>query len=225
MSDNDDFFDPDLDSKVTNDNTAEVIAAFKTLVKAEENAAILKAQLEGETATASKIKTATLPDLLKEMGTELWRDPETGITVELETAVNSALPKNVEKRNEILDALRPIGIEQIMAEEFTVNFAPNDKRAHAIRAILGLEPQTSVLEDDDDSEDYRLSNEQMDLVQRLRETFEFEDLPSAEKLGVHPSRLKSWLKTMIGKGHGNDIKEAGIWHGKHAKLTKPKEKN
>lgn len=223
MPDNDDFFDPDLDSKVTNDNTAEVIAAFKALVKAEENAAILKAQLEGETATASKIKTATLPDLLKEMGTELWRDPETGITVELETAVNSSLPKDVERRNEILDALRPIGIEQIMAEEFTVSFAPNDKRAHAIRAILGLEPQTSVLEDGD-SEDYRLSNEQMDLVQRLRETFEFEGLPAEEKLGVHPSRLKSWLKTMIGKGYGNDIKEAGIWHGKHAKLTNPKGK-
>lgn len=218
----DDFFDPEVDSVSTNDNTVEVIRAFKELMQAEANAAELKASLEGETSIISKIKTATLPDLLKEMGTEIWRDPETGITVELEVAVNSTLPKDIQKRNDMLDALRPLGIEQIMAEEFTVQFSPNDKRAHAIRAILGLEQQTTVF--DEDEEDHRLTNEQMDLVQRLRESLELQQLPASEKLGVHPARLKSWLKELIGKGKGNEISEAGIWHGKHAAVKRPKGK-
>jgi hypothetical protein len=218
----DDFFDPEVDAVSSNDNTAEVIRTFKQLMEAEGNASELKAQLEGENAIITKIKSATLPDLLKEMGTEIWRDPETGITVELEVAVNSSLPKDLQKRNDMLDALRPLGIEQIMAEEFIVNFSPNDKRAHAIRAILGLEQQTTIF--DEDEEDHRLTNEQMDLVQRLRETLELQQLPATEKLGVHPARLKSWLKELIGKGKGNDITEAGIWHGKFAAVKQPKGK-
>lgn len=216
----DDFFSDDVGSTSTNENTRAMIKAFKDLREAEKAAAMLSAQLEGEAAVVSKLKTDTIPEILKEMGTELWRDPETGILVELVTAVNSSLPKDVDKRNAILDALRPLGIEQIMAEEFTIQFSPNDKRAHAIRAIIGLENPGSIFEDEADVP--RLTNEQMDLVQRLRESLDLNDLPASEKLGVHPARLKSWLTELIGKGHGETIRDAGIWHGKHAKVTEPK---
>jgi len=218
---NDEFFAEGLAESSANDNTKAMLEAFHLLRSADANAEILKAQLEGEVSISAKLRTVTIPAILDEMGTELWRDPETGITVELETAVNSQLPKDIIKRNEMLEALRPLGIEQIMAEEFTVQFSPNDKRAHAIRAILGLQQQTTVFEDEDD-EDLRLTNEQMDLVQRLREALELQELPAVEKLGVHAARLKSWLKELIGKGKGQEIREAGIWHGKHAKVVMPK---
>lgn len=221
--DNDDFFDGEPEASSNNQNTAEVLKAFNELREAESNAEVLAAQLEGEHKTINALKTQKLPELLKEMGTELWRDPETGITVELETAVNASLPKDIEKRNELLEALRPVGIEQIMAEEFIVNFMPNDSRSHAIRAILGLDPQTSVLEDDE--EDHRLTNSQMELVHRVREELELGALPAGEKLGCHPATLKKFLKELLAKGDAEitqAIDDAGIWHGKHAKIKKPK---
>lgn len=219
----DDFFGDAIEDTSTNDNTSEVIKAFNELREAESNAEVLAAQLEGENKAIRELKTKTLPDLLKEMGTELWKDPETGIIVELETAVNASLPKDIEKRNEMLEALRPVGIEQIMAEEFIVNFMPNDKRSHAIRAILGLDPQTSVLEDDE--EDHRLTNSQLDLVHTVREELELGALPAGEKLGCHPATLKKFLRELLAKGDAEitqAIDDAGIWHGKHAKIKKPK---
>lgn len=225
MTDEEDFFGDAIESTSDNANTQQVMAAFKALMEAEANLEMLREQVAGETAIVTKMKNDRLPELLKEMGTELWKDPETGTVVELETAVNSALPKDMKKRNELLDALRPIGIEQILAEEFTINFMPNDPRVHIIRAILGLEPQDDVFEDEDSSG--RLTNHQAELVHQLRESLELGDLPAAEKLGCHAATLKKFLKETLDGGDAEKIKaidDAGIWHGKHAKVKKPRGK-
>lgn len=225
----DDFFDEALADASAPDTTARVLQAFKEMMAAEEAIETLTALMEEHTKVVAKHKSSTLPELLKEMGTEIWRDPETGITVELETSVNASLPKDVDKRNIMLDALRPIGIEQILAEEFTVVFAPNDLRSLMIREILGLEQPTMIDDDHEKAPDeaskpvMRLTNEQTALIHDLRYALQLGTLPAEEKLGVHASRLKSWLKTMIDKGYGKTITDAGIWHGKYAKVVKPKE--
>lgn len=222
MSEDDEFFGNIDTDGAQNDNTARVIQAFNETVEAEEKVAELEALLEGQKAIVTKNKNQVLPDLLREMGTSLWRDPESGVTVELETAVNATLPKDQNRRNEILDALRPIGIEEILAEEFTVTFSPNDKRAMAVRALLGLPPINMDLIDDGEDQTSRLTNEQVAMIEDLRASLGLGELPATEKLGCHPSRLKAWLKEQINAGHGTEILDAGIWHGKAAKFVKPR---
>jgi len=218
------FFGDDLPETMdAESNTAKVIATFKDLMASQEEYDQTAEVLEGLKSKIGKIKTETFPDLLREMGTEIWRDPDTGITVELETAVNSSLPKDREKRNAILDALRPIGIEEILGEEFNLVFIPNDKRVPALRRLLGIpEPVVDVIEDDTKPQDIKLTNEQINAIEAFREAFGFGDMPAEEKLGVHPSRLAAWLKRQIDGGKGTEIRDAGIWHGKQAKVNKPK---
>lgn len=232
MIDNDDFFDPDLKDESGNETTKRVIDTFNKWQQLETAAAAAKLTLDTANADIAKIRTETMPALLAEMGTEIWRDPETGLTVELETAVNSALPKDQDKRNAIFKALRPIGIDEILAEEFNVSFAPNDKRAAAVREILGLsqpdEPDDLVESEDEGAEpafkEPLFTNRQLALLADLKEELGLKDLPAEEKLGAHPSRLKSWLKKRIDAGKGPQIKEAGIWFGKHAKVDTKKAK-
>lgn len=219
----DDFFDDSLKTDSSNTTTQQIVETFKAVRTAEASIEEVSAVLEGLRGTVSKALNATFPALLQELGTEIWRDPETGIAVELVTAVNSSLPKDVVKRNAILDALRPIGVEQIMAEEFTVTFSPNDRRAHIVRALLGLD-SPPVLEDEEPGG--RLTNLETELIWNLRNELGLTqtDLPAEEKLGVHAARLGAWLKEKISKGFGKAITDAGIWHGKHAKLVEPKSK-
>ena len=226
MQDNDNFFGDDLPETTDSEsNTTKVIATFKELMTFQEEFDQTAEVLEGLKSKISKIKTETFPELLREMGTEIWRDPETGITVELETAVNSSLPKGREKRNEILNALRPIGIEEILGEEFNITFIPNDKRAVVLRRLVGIpEPVTDLIEDENAPPVIKLTNEQIDAIERFREVFELGQMPAEEKLGVHPSRLGAWLKRKIDGGQGTEISAAGIWHGKSAKVNKPKAK-
>lgn len=225
--DNDDFFGEDLpETTDAESNTAKVVATFKELMAATEEYEQVTEVAEGLKAKISKIKSETFPELLREMGTEIWRDPETGLTIELETAVNSTLPKDREKRNEVLNALRPIGIEEILGEEFNVTFIPNDFRAVVLRRILGLpEPVTNfdVVEDTEAPVDQpKLTNAQVAAIEDFRQAFGLEAMPAEEKLGVHPSRLAAWLKRQIAAGFGSQILDAGIWHGKAAKIVKPK---
>lgn len=222
----DNFFDDDLPQTSDNNNTERVLAAFKELMQATEELEQVSAVAEGLSSKINKIKSDTLPELLREMGTELWRDPETGITVELVTSVNSSLPKDRDKRNDILNALRPIGIEEILGEEYNVVFIPNDQRSPVLRRLLGIpEPQLDVLEDEGDANAApRLTNAQVAAIEDFRAAFDLGNMPAEEKLGCHPSRLAAWLKKKIESGFGEQVREAGIWHGKAAKINKPKEK-
>lgn len=223
----DNFFGEDLPETMdTESNTKKVIETFKELMTAQEEFEQVSEVAEGLKSKISKIKSETFPELLREMGTEIWRDPETGITVELKTSVNASLPKDREKRNEILNALRPLGIEEILGEEFNLVFIPNDKRTPILRRLLGIpEPVEDLLDDEDQAMPaQRLTNEQIDAIERFREAFELGDMPAEEKLGVHPSRLAAWLKRKIDAGSGTEIREAGIWHGKVADINKPKAK-
>jgi len=219
----DEFFAEGLATESGNNTTQKIVETFNSVRDSEEKIEQVKAVLEGLEAVVNKAKTVTFPALLQELGTEIWRDPVSGIAVELVTAVNSKLPKEIAKRNAVLDALRPIGVEEIMAEEFTVTFSPNDRRAHIVRALLGLTPPP-VLEDDEP--DQRLTNLENELICNLRDELGLSqtDLPAEEKLGVHAARLGAWLREKIAKGFGSAISDAGIWHGKHAKLVVPKEK-
>jgi hypothetical protein len=222
MTDDDNFFGDDLPE--TNDpatTTAKVIQTFKELMTAEEELEQVNALQENLKSKVGKIKTETFPDLLREMGTEIWRDPETGISIELETAVNSKLPEDREKRNDILNALRPIGIEEILGEEFKVVFIPNDRRAAVLRRFLGLpDPIVDVVEDEKTPAP-RLTNEEASAIEELRQKLELGTLPAEEKLGVHASRLGAWLRRQVDAGKGKEISDAGIWHGKTAKVKKP----
>lgn len=225
MQDDDNFFGDDLPETTDNEsNTKKVIETFKELMAAQEEFEEVTSVAEGLKSKIGKIKTETFPELLRVMGTEIWRDPETGITVELETSVNASLPKEREKRNDILNALRPIGIEEILGEEFSVVFIPNDRRAMVLRKLLGLpDPIVDVVEEDDTPFN-GLTNEEINAIEGFRENFLLGAMPAEEKLGVHPSRLAAWLKRKIDGGHGTEIRDAGIWHGKVAKVSKPSDK-
>ena len=221
MQDDDNFFGDDLPETTDSGSTAaQVVKTFKELMAAEEQLAQVEEVQKNLSTTINKIKTDTFPELLRTMGTEVWRDPETGIAIELETSVNAKLPQDRERRNEVLNALRPIGIEEILGEEFNVTFIPNDRRAPFLRRFLGLpDPIIDVVEDEN-SPAPRLTNEQIDAIERLREAFELGTMPAEEKLGVHPSRLASWLRKRVDEGKGKEISDAGIWHGKIAKVKR-----
>jgi hypothetical protein len=223
---NEEFFGDDLPETTDNNNTARVISTFKELMEAQEQFDQVTELAEGLKAKIGKIKTDTFPDLLREMGTEIWRDPETGITVELETSVNASLPKDREKRNEILHALRPLGIDEILGEEFNVTFIPNDVRSPVLRRLLGIpEPVEELIEDDSaPTASPKLTNMQIDAIEQFREAFALGEMPAEEKLGVHASRLGAWLRKKINDGKGAEVTAAGIWHGKKAEVKKPKQK-
>lgn len=223
QDDDDNFFGDDLpETSDTTSTTQRVIETFKELMAAEEELEQTDEILKGLKAKVGKIKTETFPNLLNEMGTEIWRDPDTGITVELVTSVDASLPKDREKRNEVLNALRPIGIEEILGEEFNLVFIPNDKRASIVRRLFGIpEPILDVVEGEDDAAP-KLSNYEAALIDEFRVTMDLGQMPAEEKLGVHPSRLAAWLKRRIDDGKGTEIRDAGIWHGKSAKVQKPK---
>lgn len=224
MQDNDNFFGDDLPETADKaSTTAQVIATFKELMAAQEQLAQVDELQKNLKDKIGKISNQTFPDLLREMGTEIWRDPETGITVELETSVNSKLPEDREKRNDVLNALRPIGIEEILGEEFKVVFIPNDRRSPILRRFLGLsDPIVDVVEDEETPAP-RLSNEEASLIEELRQKLELGTLPAEEKLGCHPSRLGAWLRKRVDEGKGPQISDAGIWHGKTAKVKRPSE--
>ena len=171
----------------------------------------------------AKITGDLVPNLMSEMGTEVWKDPETGVELKLADTVNSALPKDLDKRNMILAALRPLGVDEIMGAEYTANFMPSDTRKEALELLLGVEPQTALLEEDIPTP-ATLTNSQVAAIMDLRAQlgWDKESLPVSAKLGVHGSRFKSWLLKKIASGHGNEIKEAGIWHGKRATKKEPK---
>ena len=172
----------------------------------------------------NKIKTDELPQLMREAGTSLWSDPDTGLKLELETAVNSSLPKDIEKRNAMLRALQPLGITEIVGEEMNMVFIPGDDRVPAMQRLLGIDKADDVFEDTNEGEKSELTNHQIFLIEELRKELGWTQkaLPVDVKLGVHPSRLKSWLKKKIDAGQGQAIQDAGIWYGKAAKKTMPK---
>lgn len=223
MNDDENFFGDDL-PETSDDSTASRIGRhFKELMEAEEEQSKLEELSKNVSATIGKLKSETLPEILREMGTEIWRDPETGIAIELVTSVNSKLPQDRERRNEIFNALRPIGIEEILGEEYNVSFIPNDRRSAILRRFLGLpEPVVDVVEDEGSSSAPILTNEEVNAIEELREKLSLGAMPAEEKLGVHPSRLSSWLKKKIDGGEGERIRDAGIWHGKVANVNRGK---
>lgn len=231
---NDDFFDEGLGNVNSPDLVKAIEREFKELIANEDQIAELETLMSACKAVVSEIKRKKLPDLLKEFGSEIWRDPDSGIAIELETAVNSTLPKDQEKRNEIYDALRPIGIEEVLVEELNTKFIPGDRRVLVLREFLGL---PEVIQDliDDESDDADQPGDQEDAVQpltpqekdilrqaRIACGVDNEGFPTDEKLGVHAARFKSWLKKRIEAGQGQEVLDAGIWHGKQAKVVRPK---
>ena len=173
----------------------------------------------------NRIKTDEIPQLMRAAGTSVWVDDQTGRKIELETSVNASLPKDLDKRNEMLNALRPIGINEIVGEEYNLTFLPDDSRTEALRMLLGIKDEEQVIEDAAPPPS-KLTNSQIDAIQQVREMlgWDKQDMPVESKLGVHPSRLKAWLKRKIDAGHGQQVTDAGIWFGKVAKKTESKKK-
>lgn len=225
MNESEEEFWDDLGSKDENkvDNARQVLKHLEEWRSLEAELEVLNDAVSENKKRTSKIQNDILPALLNEMGTEVWKDPESGIEINLATSVNSSLPKDEEKRNGILADLRPIGIDEILGAEYTANFLPSDKRKEAVELLFGLDPQTAILEEDI-NEPSALSNEQVSAIHDLRKILGWEEasLPVSAKLGVHPSRLKSWLLKKIDAGYGNEVKAAGIWHGKRANKKEPK---
>jgi hypothetical protein len=91
-----------------------------------------------------------------------------------------------------------------------------------VRRLLGIpEPILDVVEDEDAPVAPKLSNMECAVIDDFRNAMELGQMPAEEKLGVHPSRLAAWLKRRIEDGKGTEIRDAGIWHGKSAKVQKP----
>lgn len=217
MADDDDFFGGTEELIDHQALGGQMARAHADLVKAESELAELNALVEGVNNRIKEIKEFKMPDLMKSMASDVWKDPVTGRTIELVSTVNSAQPKDMDKRRELFDALEPLHVAEIVAEEFTVNFNPGDKRAKFIRALLGLNPPELV-----DEDEAKLSNSETELVYQVRQQLGLTELPADEKVGVHPSRFRSWLLKQITEGHGQVLTDAGIWHGRAIKVTEPK---
>jgi len=159
------------------------------LVTLEGEIAAQKIHVAELNSRASELRSMVIPDLLREMGTEVWRDDLTGYGVSLELAVNSALPQDPAKKQAILDKLSPLGVNEIMNDSLLFQFKPGDGR-----------------------------------INQLISFAEGEDLPGVRSMSVHGARFKAWLKEKINTGFGAAVSEAGIWHGRHVRLVKPKGK-
>jgi hypothetical protein len=223
MTDDEEFFGS-IEMPQDDAPSARLVAAFHELQSANAQVNELSALLDGAKSKVNELASKNIPELMRDMGTDIWRDPETGRALELVTAINSAMPKDQEKRNGIYDALRPIGIEEVLAEEFVIVFSPGDHRSAIVRRLLGLGEKHQLMEGDQDVPG--LSNYETEIIDNARRELKLDQpLPTSEKLGVHPSRFKSWLKEKIERGFGTVITEAGIWHGKIAKIIEPDAKS
>lgn len=241
MSDNDDaFFEAAAEAAAEEgkSSASEVARLSAEAMKIQQEISVLEDELSGKKGSLNKILTGDLPAAMEEAGTDYWRDPETGTVIELETAVNSALPKDQDKRNAMFAALRPLGVDDILAQEFNVLLAPDHRDLQKIRALFF--PGESKVEP-----------EIAQRIAELRDLTGLTSIPAEEKLGVHPARLKSWLKEMINSNPPADetadesvieqddpidpnaveppkrtatdvIRDAGIWFGRQAKIKPPR---
>jgi hypothetical protein len=217
----DDFFDDEIlaaGEGSTGDIKA-LTALAKEMLSVEAAQAEAKAHFDALNSELNDLKTVKLPEMMKELGTDIWRDPETGVAIELEPAVGT-MPKDAEKRKEILAALEPLNVSEIVADEMRVLFTPGDKRAAVVRAILGLEEPTAIFEEDEEHEP--LSERERGIISTMLRELNLGQLPAEESRSVHGSRFKAWLKRKIEEGHGALITDAGIWHGSYAKIKRPK---
>lgn len=223
IENDDEFFGDDVEAKPLNPAQFrdQLQAMADEWSKHEEEVKVLEEMLETHKTAINRLKLDQIPQLMREAGTTVWKDDRTGNTIELETSVSSTLPKDIEKRNELLRKMIPIGIAEIVGEEMNMTFIPQDPRVPAMQRLLGLNEVDNFIEDEKTEKAPELTNYQVELIDNLREELGWnkENLPVDVKLGVHHSRLKAWLKRKIDAGFGAQISEAGIWHGKQAKKT------
>lgn len=166
---------------------AQLKICMAELIELDAEIEALKDNLADLNTRHSELRSKHLPALMIEQGTDVWRDPATGYGVQLEHAVNASLPRDPDKRTEILDHLKPLGVDEITNDTLEFRFMKGDNRPALLQGYA-----------------------------------EEHDLPYTRMVGVHSTRFKSWLKEKIEQGMGAEITEAGIWHGKAARLVKPR---
>lgn len=188
----------------------------------------LSAVIEGLKTRIREIEEQDAPDTLKELGTDIWRDEKTNLTVKLEDRVGG-LPvlqnkeEQARRRATVINALRPLGIDSILTQELSLSFRPGDEMALVFRRLFMLEEE-ELIEGMLPQQERRLSNSQVEAIENFLSELGITSLPASEQVGAHPSTLKKWLKEKIAAGHGNEISEAGIYHGKGASIAAGKPK-
>lgn len=199
-------------------------------LKEKQDVEVVEADLTARKSSLNKLLMVELPGAMEAAGTDFWRDPETGTTIELETKIDSKMPKEQDKRNVLFAQLRPLGVDDILGQEFSVVLSPDHPSLPNIRALFIPDEATGV------------DPETMQRIAELRDLIGLTGVPADQKMGVHPSRFKAWLKELITRNPTVDdaaddvldetepakrsavdiIRGAGIWFGRQAAIKPPK---
>lgn len=186
----------------------------------------LEAEATALKARVREIEDHAAPAVLREMGTEVWTDPESKLQVELVRKMDY-LPilKDKEEearlRGEIFRNLEPLGIGEILRLEIELNFPPASPQARVLRHLFGLD---DVVDEEHLPEVPAFSNHDEAMIQDFIAHFNLQNLPASEKQGAHPMTFKKWMREQIEAGNGKKILDAGLYYYSSAKVSLPKPK-
>lgn len=188
------------------------------------------AELETEAAALKErvreIEDHLAPAVLREMGTELWVDPESKLQIELVRKMDY-LPvlkdkdEEARQRREIFRNLEPLGIGEILRLELELNFPPAAPQAKVLRHLFGLDAE---VDEEHLPEVPAFSNYDEAMIQDFIAHFNLHNLPASEKQGAHPMTFKKWMREQIEAGNGKKILDAGLYYYSSAKVSLPKPK-
>lgn len=212
----DDFFN---DSGPSQDDAPLKLKAGE-LVNLMDSSSELAEMTKANKSSIHKLRSVELPSIVDDLGIEGKPELTVGnrrFVLTVDTAVESTLPKDQEKRQAKLDALMPLGVGELITEELKVELRPDDPRSLALRIVLGLFKDDAIFEEDQsvlDEMDPKLRK----AAEALAELMGKDKPPASRVMAVNAARFKSWLKKKIEAGHGQEIKDAGIFYGRMATL-------
>lgn len=222
---NDDFWDevPEMATGAEGSGSA-LQALVKEALKNDDRVEALELEIKALKERRREIEGKELPDRLREMGTETWVDPTTGVKVQLGQQyeylpVLKDKEEEAAQRAEIFRKLEPVGINDILRMEMALNFPPKSKQARVLRRLFGLD---APLLDADEPSTPQFSNADTAMIEDFIAHFELQNLPAVEKAGAHPMTFKKWFRETVEAGHGEACLEAGLYYFTAAKVVQPR---
>lgn len=153
----------------------------------------LVSELQDETKTANKllkeIAETKLPELLEDLGTEIWQDSQNGISIKIADRYYGSFPKGMAPIKRAADEIKRCQGEDILQIELSVKYP----KGQLDLALEHAELLDELLPDDN-------------------------TIAPEVRYSVHPQTLKKFCKDKLAEGSDLDISKVGIHHVKGAEV-------
>lgn len=143
------FWDNETSNTGIEVDTVELSENIKKAIRLTLLVEDLELQLSEAKRSYNELLSLIIPTQMAEAGAKEWRDLETDYKITLDHMVNSKLPADPAKKDEILAKLAPLGVEEIIKEEVIFKFPRGDNRPamlidYAEREGLPCEKSVSI---------------------------------------------------------------------------------